>query len=368
MSLSIKGKLPADLTPHIFGLVAITATLMATHFFPTPSSSLANHAARFLSGSGNVAFLTLGYLALLISGLKNRDKKSIKSGLFVVLTVTAVIHILKFVSGAYLPRPSGSPGGFPSGHASTAFALAFLLSAKYPRFSLFWVAIASAIAWSRVPVAAHSPYQVYVGSLMGYMIALIFHEHIRPSAALRKILVTNKIILIMSVPAYSFVCRLHECENTSAIFSTAGLLFLAGMFLRIWSRLHIMDSQAKDQPFPTTGPYSIVRHPFCVADILLCAAITIGLEVIWLLPVAVIVCFIVLNSVATEEEAKLLSVERANYEQYTKQVPKWIPRLRGSKTFLPEKGSLLMALKRELPILLLIVPIFLKELLDGVKL
>jgi membrane-associated phospholipid phosphatase len=67
-----------------------------------------------------------------------------------------------------LVRP-GTPdrAGFPSGHATCAFALAWLISKRFPKLGALWFAIATLIAWSRVEVLAHFPYQVLGGALLG---------------------------------------------------------------------------------------------------------------------------------------------------------------------------------------------------------
>ena len=80
-----------------------------------------------------------------------------------------------------LPRPGGDPTGFPSGHTTFAFALAWLLARAYPRGTPLWFGIAVAIGWSRVEGHAHFPYQVLCGALFGTVIGgLISHKIARP--------------------------------------------------------------------------------------------------------------------------------------------------------------------------------------------
>jgi membrane-associated phospholipid phosphatase len=63
--------------------------------------------------------------------------------------------------------------GFPSGHATFAFVLAWLIWRRYPRLGPLWFGIAGAIAWSRVEVMAHFPYQVVGGALFGMLIGAL---------------------------------------------------------------------------------------------------------------------------------------------------------------------------------------------------
>ena len=69
-----------------------------------------------------------------------------------------------------LPRPSGGPHGFPSGHALTAFAAACLLQKTFPRISPYAFIIAVGVGWSRVEIREHFVYQVLIGALMGVLV------------------------------------------------------------------------------------------------------------------------------------------------------------------------------------------------------
>ncbi len=80
-----------------------------------------------------------------------------------------------------LPRPDGDPTGFPSGHTTVSFALAWLLMQAYPRGTPLWFAVAVAIGWSRVEGHAHFPYQVLCGACLGTLVGWgISHKIARP--------------------------------------------------------------------------------------------------------------------------------------------------------------------------------------------
>lgn len=62
---------------------------------------------------------------------------------------------------------------FPSGHAITAFALAFAVSAVWPRLRIAMLAYALVIAATRLLLLAHHPSDVVAGALVGVIGAMI---------------------------------------------------------------------------------------------------------------------------------------------------------------------------------------------------
>jgi membrane-associated phospholipid phosphatase len=64
--------------------------------------------------------------------------------------------------------------GMPSGHTTTAFALAFSLSFLYPRLRVLWFSYALLLASSRIMVDAHYLSDVCAGALLGWATVWIF--------------------------------------------------------------------------------------------------------------------------------------------------------------------------------------------------
>jgi undecaprenyl-diphosphatase len=62
---------------------------------------------------------------------------------------------------------------FPSGHTATAFAAATMLTALEPRAAAAWLALAAAIAYSRLYVGVHFPVDVAGGIAVGAATALL---------------------------------------------------------------------------------------------------------------------------------------------------------------------------------------------------
>jgi membrane-associated phospholipid phosphatase len=63
---------------------------------------------------------------------------------------------------------------FPSGHATTVFALATVLSLWYPRWTAAWLALAAVVGWSRIVLGSHFPSDVVAGAVLGVAVALVF--------------------------------------------------------------------------------------------------------------------------------------------------------------------------------------------------
>jgi undecaprenyl-diphosphatase len=67
---------------------------------------------------------------------------------------------------------SGAYASLPSGHAVTAFALAFAVSAFWPRLRLFMLTYAIVIVLTRLVLLAHHPSDVTAGALVGIVGAM----------------------------------------------------------------------------------------------------------------------------------------------------------------------------------------------------
>jgi undecaprenyl-diphosphatase len=67
--------------------------------------------------------------------------------------------------------------GMPSGHSTSAFALACSLSLLYPRARVLWFAFGLLIAASRIMVDAHYLSDVCAGAMLGWLTVSLFHKH-----------------------------------------------------------------------------------------------------------------------------------------------------------------------------------------------
>ncbi|MBI5453696.1 MAG: phosphatase PAP2 family protein [Deltaproteobacteria bacterium] len=144
--------------------------------------------AQFFSFVGDGAFL-LGIAALLfLSGWSSKKKGLKDSGKESALAVAlggVAVHILKAAferpriahGGAdsvvrLLENPSifdltGRYNSFPSGHATAAFAVAYVLSKRYPRLAIPLDITAMLVSAARVWLGSHYPTDVLAGAFLG---------------------------------------------------------------------------------------------------------------------------------------------------------------------------------------------------------
>lgn len=143
---------------------------------------------RFFTNS-NSAFIVGAPAALIIGGFIGHDKTLKQAGYDAATTLllsTAITWGMKY--SIHRTRPfdtypnliklsSGGGPSFPSGHASSAFAIATSLSLSYPKW---YVAVpaylyAGTVAVSRVVLGVHYPSDVLVGAAVGFGSACAGH-------------------------------------------------------------------------------------------------------------------------------------------------------------------------------------------------
>jgi len=129
-------------------------------------------------------FIALGAVLILLILLRGK-KKEIRA-----LIIVAVIILVSDFMAAHLKdvfgriRPChaltgvrllagcGGSYSFPSGHATNIFAAMVFLSLRYKKYWPFFIAVAVAIAYSRVYVGVHYPLDVLGGAILGSLVAL----------------------------------------------------------------------------------------------------------------------------------------------------------------------------------------------------
>lgn len=133
------------------------------------------HFATQIGGIGNNIFLLVSNGIVFVWAWRKNLRDVIGLTLVMDAGVWVIVQSIKLIPfGEWALRPSGSSGGFPSGHTTHAFAMAFTLTVLFPRLGWLWYTCAAIIAWSRVESAAHTPLQVMAGVFFGVAIGVIF--------------------------------------------------------------------------------------------------------------------------------------------------------------------------------------------------
>jgi Phospholipid methyltransferase len=106
-----------------------------------------------------------------------------------------------------------------------------------------------------------------------------------------------------------------------------------------------------------------VRNPIYLGNTCLVLGVVILSELVWLVPVAGLWCLWAYALVVRHEESRLQATYGAAYRAYHAAVPRWWPRLSTAWATGGGRAHLLQALRVECHIVLLVVPVVLKELL-----
>ena len=139
--------------------------LAADSLHPVWSNRPAKLVGDFCSHPLYESFIVLAAVLLLWRGARTPDKRLLWWPIAVGAITFASVEGLKRLT--LLPRPDGEPTGFPSGHTTFSFALAWLMTQVYPRLAPLWYGVAVAIGWARMEGLAHFPYQVLSGAVLG---------------------------------------------------------------------------------------------------------------------------------------------------------------------------------------------------------
>ncbi len=140
-------------------------------------------------GESKVYLVVFGVLfVFFLYGLNNRRQAWRMLYVFSAIAVSGIAaNLIKWLLGRWRPKMFFSEGlygfelfgvgygqtSFPSGHATTAWALAFTLSLLYPRLRPLWIALALLVTASRVVIGAHYTSDVVMGAYVGILTALL---------------------------------------------------------------------------------------------------------------------------------------------------------------------------------------------------
>jgi protein-S-isoprenylcysteine O-methyltransferase Ste14 len=125
--------------------------------------------------------------------------------------------------------------------------------------------------------------------------------------------------------------------NRAAAYSTSLVwvgvpVVAAGELLRLWAVQHIgvISRTRSDRlgPLVNTGPFSLVRNPLYLGNILLWVGFAVSARLLWLVPVVLALLLFEYHAIVRWEEGLLTARIGTAYQDYTARVPRWMPALR----------------------------------------
>ena len=148
-----------------------------------------------ISDFGSWGYLSVVTLALWGFGSTRKNKKlkiAGAYGLSSILTSRLMVEILKRLIGRPRPAVFDSEGlhvgptiswgydSFPSGHAASSFAFAYMLSRVYPGRGYLFFSGAAIISFSRIYLDVHYSSDIFAGGLLGLFSGMLLYKYLEP--------------------------------------------------------------------------------------------------------------------------------------------------------------------------------------------
>jgi protein-S-isoprenylcysteine O-methyltransferase Ste14 len=110
------------------------------------------------------------------------------------------------------------------------------------------------------------------------------------------------------------------------------LVVLTGEALRLWAVHHIgvISRTRSDRlgPLVATGPFSLVRNPLYLGNILLWVGFAVSARLLWLTPLVLLLLAFEYHAIVKWEERLLESRLGDTYRAYASRVSRWLPSIR----------------------------------------
>jgi len=137
--------------------------------------------------------------------------------------------------------------------------------------------------------------------------------------SLRGVLVSLPIVLVLLHPE-PWAADRHP-------LSASGLILVAlGFCLRLWAQQHLHYRIHAPMALTVSGPYTLIRNPLYVGNILIFTGTMMTSGRAWLTLATLVWLSAVYTLVVRFEEARLTRRYGAAYVRYQASVPRWLPR------------------------------------------
>jgi len=171
-------------------------------------------------------------------------------------------------------------------------------------------------------------------------------------------------VLISPPLIFAVLCFSHETEIDWLVWPLGGLIFLLGLSLRVWAQQHIQRRLKVQRYLATTGPYSFVRNPLYIGNMLMCLGVTVASELLWLVPIVLLWCAVIYSFVVRYEERYLLARYGQAYRSYMLEIPRWFPRTICFRDIGLINEYFRVSIVSEYHCLLLLLPYLIKEIIS----
>jgi protein-S-isoprenylcysteine O-methyltransferase Ste14 len=137
---------------------------------------------------------------------------------------------------------------------------------------------------------------------------------------------------------FMLFCFHWELENPIFTWSCGMFFLIGGESMRLLSLRYMgkfsRTRKKKGRMLVTVGPYACIRNPLYWGNLLILIGFTVMSELVWLIPVIVILFFIQYQCIVLWEEDCLKEFFPLEAEDYFLKVPRWLPNWRGLRNCL----------------------------------
>jgi protein-S-isoprenylcysteine O-methyltransferase Ste14 len=117
----------------------------------------------------------------------------------------------------------------------------------------------------------------------------------------------------------------------ASLWIMGALVVAIGEGIRLWAVHHIgaISRTRSDRlgPLVSSGPFALIRNPLYVGNILLWAGFAMTAQLVWFVPIAIVLLALEYHAIVRWEEGLLAARIGQPYEQYVARVPRWLPSL-----------------------------------------
>ena len=155
-------------------------------------------------------------------------------------------------------------------------------------------------------------------------------DHPSPdSTKLGEWLFRHRTALPLPIAAVILGLRVGQAPPSTLLITAGVAVTAAGELIRLWGVRHIgAISRTRSHrlgPLVATGPFTLIRNPLYVGNILIWVGFALAARLVWLAPLIVLLLGAEYHLIVRWEESLLVSRLGDDYRDYAERVPRWVP-------------------------------------------